>query len=193
MSPRALVLAATLGAATNPGLAAQGARRPPDNPAGNINSHLPDARPVLGVRYLLPIAVTPAGAPDTAGLAAQARVEGCVDRPLLAFITFTSRTAFVLYDSTATYCFSEAAGAALTRHDQSSRRAGEFAISGRVFSGRFAEQAGVAGRLTGWFAGDTLYIDQDCDQGGLPYVREQRAQGSQVRSPQGIRWLSPCG
>lgn len=193
MSPMALLLATTVGTLTSPSLAAQGARRPPDNPAGNVNSHLPDARPAIGVRYLLPIAVTAAGTPDTAGLGARARVEGCIDRPLLAYITFTSRTAFVLYDSTATFCVPETAGAGLTRRDRISRRAGEFAITGGEFSGWFPEDADVAGRVTGWFAGDTLYLDQDCDQGGLPYVREHRAQGPHAHPLQGVRWLSPCG
>ena len=42
-------------------------------------------------------------------------------------------------------------------------------------------------------AGDTLYLDQDFDQGGLPYVREHRAQGPHAHPLQGVRWLAPCG
>ena len=173
-------------------LSAQGARRPPDNPAGNVNSHVPDAQPTLRVRYVVPWVIVHDGLPDTAGVGTAARDGSCIDVPLASYLTFASRTAVALYDSTATFCSSGEGSGTLTRRDSATRRAGDFTITGREFSASFIQGPAGPTRLTGWFAGDTLYLDQDCDAGGLPYVREAR-RPSEAQALHGVRWSPPCG
>ncbi len=173
------------------GLCAQLTRRPPDNPAGNVNSQVPDARPTLRVRYVVPYASGGSALPDTSGVGVLVGTGECLDVPLTAHLIFLSRTAFELHDSTATFCGSGIGSHSVIRHDGSSRITGEFAITGREFSGWFPGDSAARGRITGWFAGDTLFIDQDCDAGGLPYVRQ--GQGPPRPPLQGIRRRPPCG
>ena len=176
-------------------LSAQWGRRPPDNPSGNVNSHIRDVRPVLNVPYELVLAATSTGPADTAGIAEAARDGACVEHALRHYFLFTSGSTYVERDSTTEYCAPEDGSDSLVSNLRNVRITGHYSISGMDFR---AQPGGLADSLsyslTGWVAGDTLYIDQECGGGGLAFVRRPRSpRKSLALAPTRARWYQPCG
>jgi hypothetical protein len=176
-------------------LSAQLGRRPPDNPSGNVNSHTPTAYPTFNVPYDLILAGAATGPTDTAGLAAAARGGPCVEQPLLHYFMFTSASTYLERDSTRVFCWADDGSDSLTSTLRNVRMTGHYYVEGMEFQARpDGPTDSDAVQFTGWLARDTLFIDQDCDGGGLPFVRRRRT----ARAPQAIasresQWFQPCG